>query len=282
MANYSRMLWKSTTLKVSKSILMLTININTFLQLLALYDDLMNLIVKFADSGVIHGDFNEFNIILDENEKPVIIDFPQMISTEHPNAEYFFNRDVNCIKTFFKKRFDYESELYPKFSDVQRSDALDAEVLCSGFTKQMAKDINLELGIDSEDETEDKSEEETEDKSEEETEEQEIFHECETATNNDQIINTTDEIFNRMKNLNVDSQSDFSDCSDEQFGSRSVRSTATTIHPDEIKKRIKKQMSARDRKERAKKAVAKGEASAVTRTRRENNDTIKQSKGMWE
>lgn len=53
----------------------------------ALYDELMNLIVRFADSGVIHGDFNEFNIMLREGEKPVIIDFPQMMSTVHPNAE---------------------------------------------------------------------------------------------------------------------------------------------------------------------------------------------------
>lgn len=52
-----------------------------------LYDELMNLIVRFADSGVIHGDFNEFNIMLNEDEKPIIIDFPQMMSTAHPNAE---------------------------------------------------------------------------------------------------------------------------------------------------------------------------------------------------
>lgn len=53
----------------------------------ALYDELMNLIVRFANSGVIHGDFNEFNIMVKEDEKPIIIDFPQMMSTAHPNAE---------------------------------------------------------------------------------------------------------------------------------------------------------------------------------------------------
>lgn len=113
-----------------------------------LYDELMNLVVKFADSGVIHGDMNEFNIILNQDEKPIIIDFPQMVSTEHPNAEFFFQRDVNCIKDFFRKRFHFESELFPKFSEIQRIDNLDAEVFCSGFTKEMSKDINLELGIE--------------------------------------------------------------------------------------------------------------------------------------
>jgi RIO kinase 2 len=51
-----------------------------------LYDDLMNLIVRFGNSGVIHGDFNEFNIMVTDDGKPVIIDFPQMLSISHPNA----------------------------------------------------------------------------------------------------------------------------------------------------------------------------------------------------
>lgn len=52
-----------------------------------LYDELMNLILRLANSGVIHGDFNEFNIMLTEDERPIIIDFPQMVSTEHENAQ---------------------------------------------------------------------------------------------------------------------------------------------------------------------------------------------------
>lgn len=53
-----------------------------------LYDSLMDLIVQLGNHGVIHGDFNEFNIMLTEDEyKPIIIDFPQMVSIHHPNAE---------------------------------------------------------------------------------------------------------------------------------------------------------------------------------------------------
>lgn len=47
----------------------------------------MNLIVRFAQHGVIHGDFNEFNIMISNEEKPIVIDFPQMMSVSHPNAE---------------------------------------------------------------------------------------------------------------------------------------------------------------------------------------------------
>lgn len=97
-----------------------------------LYSQLMDLIVRLARSGLIHGDFNEFNILIrdhrseaekdrdDENEEerleriqveggdfpilvkdedmteerklkgvlePILIDFPQMVSTDHVDAE---------------------------------------------------------------------------------------------------------------------------------------------------------------------------------------------------
>ena len=109
-----------------------------------LYSELMDLIVKLARVGLIHGDFNEFNILVDTASKPgqaipVLIDFPQMVSTEHENAEYYFNRDVQCIRSFFLKRFRYQSTLYPKFNSIVREGTrqmnLDVEVEASGFGK---------------------------------------------------------------------------------------------------------------------------------------------------
>lgn len=53
-----------------------------------LYAQLMALIVDFAHAGLIHGDFNEFNILIRRKTyEPVVIDFPQMVSTRHENAE---------------------------------------------------------------------------------------------------------------------------------------------------------------------------------------------------
>ena len=115
-----------------------------------LYNKLMNLLLKFAGHGVIHGDYNEFNIMLDDAGNPVIIDFPQMVSTAHPDAKYFFERDVNCVRDFFKRRFDFESESAPTFEDIERVDALDAEVAASGVTKQMEKDLREEFGMEEE------------------------------------------------------------------------------------------------------------------------------------
>jgi RIO kinase 2 len=54
-----------------------------------LYSELMDLIVRFAHAGLIHGDFNEFNILINrETGDAVVIDFPQMVSTSHENAEW--------------------------------------------------------------------------------------------------------------------------------------------------------------------------------------------------
>ncbi|GAA6036724.1 hypothetical protein JCM8097_003448 [Rhodosporidiobolus ruineniae] len=156
----------------------------------ALYSTLMDLIVRLAHSGLIHGDFNEFNLLIrdhrtedekarddetpDEREarvereggdfpvkvelegeeyeerrrrerdgsllEPVLIDFPQMVSTDHPDAEYYFNRDVTCIRTFFSRRFKYESSVYPRFTSTitngVREFDLDVEVAASGFRKE--------------------------------------------------------------------------------------------------------------------------------------------------
>ena len=53
-----------------------------------LYATLISLILRLARSGLIHGDFNEFNILIRRKTgEAVIIDFPQMVSTRHENAE---------------------------------------------------------------------------------------------------------------------------------------------------------------------------------------------------
>ena len=112
----------------------------------ALYSSLMDLIVRFAHSGLIHGDFNEFNILIRRDTgEPVVIDFPQMVSTQHVNAEWYFNRDVECIRTFLRRRFRYESTVWPRFvSTVKETEGmsgdeieafrLDVVVAASGFS----------------------------------------------------------------------------------------------------------------------------------------------------
>ncbi|KAI5197745.1 RIO1-domain-containing protein [Aureobasidium subglaciale] len=169
---------------------------------LKLYGELMELIVRLAKVGLIHGDFNEFNLLIKEDpvtkkSTPILIDFPQMLSTTHENAEWYFNRDVDCIKRFFSRRFGFTSdEPGPFFADaikdVDQSKRLDIEVEATGFSRKMAKDLDRfveavgfrneaeedeEPTVDGEDDShevdqdydEDDSEEESEGEEEEET-----------------------------------------------------------------------------------------------------------------
>ncbi|OWK11692.1 RIOK2 [Cervus elaphus hippelaphus] len=87
----------------------------------SVYDEAMELIVKLANHGLIHGDFNEFNLILDKDDHITMIDFPQMVSTSHPNAEWY-TLDMAVF---------------------MREDSLDIEVSASGYTKEMQADDEL-------------------------------------------------------------------------------------------------------------------------------------------
>ncbi|KAL0951098.1 hypothetical protein HGRIS_007835 [Hohenbuehelia grisea] len=162
-----------------------------------LYSTLMDLIVRFARAGLIHGDFNEFNILIRrESGEPVVIDFPQMVSTSHENAEWYFNRDVECIRTFFRRRFGYESSLYPRFKAIASDDGssegrfkLDIVVAASGF-KQKDMQI-LEEYMDAVKESEgdveedEDGDEDSEDGSEEMEEDEETDEDEDEATAED-------------------------------------------------------------------------------------------------
>lgn len=130
----------------------------------SLYADLIALILRLASHGLIHGDFNEFNILVKEEKtvledgvesirlEPVVIDFPQMVSMEHQNAEMYFDRDVECIKRFFSRRFHFTSTTPgPFYKDIKKKlkksqvTRLDATVEASGFTKKMLKDLEAAI-----------------------------------------------------------------------------------------------------------------------------------------
>jgi len=64
------------------------------------YSELMNVIVRLARHGLIHGDFNEFNLLIDDEERVTMIDFPQMVSTTHENADMYVSVSSRCSVKF--------------------------------------------------------------------------------------------------------------------------------------------------------------------------------------
>ncbi|KAL4193854.1 hypothetical protein AMTRI_Chr06g179000 [Amborella trichopoda] len=112
-----------------------------------IFETIVGIVVRLAEHGLIHCDFNEFNIMIDDDEKVTMIDFPQMVSVSHRNAQMYFDRDVECIFKFFRKRFnisyecegsdsDSEESVRPCFSSIVKStSSLDKELAASGFTR---------------------------------------------------------------------------------------------------------------------------------------------------
>ncbi|RGP73759.1 atypical rio rio2 kinase [Fusarium longipes] len=153
----------------------------------SLYGELIALILRLAKHGLIHGDFNEFNILIKENRtkteegeetltlEPVVIDFPQMVSMEHQNAEMYFDRDVNCVKRFFERRFHFTpTEPGPFFKHAKKAmvkeglTRLDATVEASGFTKKMLKDLEAAIKEKADDTTQKDEDDDDEDDDDEE------------------------------------------------------------------------------------------------------------------
>jgi RIO kinase 2 len=169
----------------------------------SLYAELIQMVLQLAEYGLIHGDFNEFNILVKELHGaeesnpdstlkslqlvPVLIDFPQMLSVDHPNAEMYFDRDINCVKRFFERRFHFTSDQTgPTFAEARKAlgknkgKRLDIEVEATGFSKKMAKELEAymkNVGVDGDGSGVSRSEEgeeETMDEEEEEEDEESV------------------------------------------------------------------------------------------------------------
>jgi RIO kinase 2 len=56
--------------------------------------------------NIINGDLSEYNILLDGNNDVWIIDWPQAVTLEHPNAEFLIRRDLRNIIRYFTRKYD--------------------------------------------------------------------------------------------------------------------------------------------------------------------------------
>lgn len=65
----------------------------------------------YLKAHVIHADLSEYNIILRPDMHILIIDWPQYIMTDHPNADELLQRDIQNVITFFDRRFKVKVEI---------------------------------------------------------------------------------------------------------------------------------------------------------------------------
>jgi RIO kinase 2 len=76
-----------------------------------LMEILVNVRRAFLDAGVVHGDLSEYNVILKPDMHVLIIDWPQFVQRDHPNAEDLLVRDVKNVLDFFGRKFKVKVSL---------------------------------------------------------------------------------------------------------------------------------------------------------------------------
>ncbi len=74
-------------------------------EIASLFHNIIEEIKKVVSQGYIHGDLSEYNIRLNESDYPVLIDWPQFISTSDSQAEEILIRDCQNVINYFEKKF---------------------------------------------------------------------------------------------------------------------------------------------------------------------------------
>lgn len=67
-------------------------------------ETLSNIRKAYLKAGIIHADLSEYNIILKPDMHILIIDWPQYVVKEHPNAQQLLRRDIENVLQYFKRK----------------------------------------------------------------------------------------------------------------------------------------------------------------------------------
>jgi len=65
---------------------------------------LRNIRTAYLKAGIVHGDLSEYNILLKRDMHILIIDWPQYVTKEHPNAQLLLTRDLKNVLQYFKRK----------------------------------------------------------------------------------------------------------------------------------------------------------------------------------
>ena len=79
---------------------------------------LENIRKAYLKAGVIHADLSEYNIILKPNMHILMIDWPQFVMKEHPNAQQLLTRDVRNVLRFFRRKHMTKAKLKETFAYI--------------------------------------------------------------------------------------------------------------------------------------------------------------------
>ncbi len=74
------------------------------------WDVVETLRIAYERVGVIHGDLSEYNILVSEDGRGYVIDWPQYVYRDEPVAAELLERDVRYLTAFFRRRFRFEAD----------------------------------------------------------------------------------------------------------------------------------------------------------------------------
>jgi RIO kinase 2 len=72
----------------------------------------------YLKAGIIHADLSEYNILLKQNKHVLIIDWPQYVKKEHPNATDLLKRDLQNVAQYFERKHGLKIDLQESFKYV--------------------------------------------------------------------------------------------------------------------------------------------------------------------
>jgi len=71
-------------------------------------DDILEDVRLAYGAGVIHTDLSEYNVLVDTEGMVWIIDWPQYVSADHPNALELLKRDIGNVVYYFRRKHGLE------------------------------------------------------------------------------------------------------------------------------------------------------------------------------
>ncbi|GAX21077.1 RIO kinase 2 [Fistulifera solaris] len=222
--------------------------------------------------------------------KPVVtlIDFPQMISIKHPNAQELYERDLACLRKFFEVKLHCQipedEEEHVSWTSIMAlqpesvQTRLDSELKASGFSDAMGRGLELyyfDSGphtamdhLNEEGEEEEEEEESDNEFDDEHDVEEEQVNDNESSSSSDpvpkqdvkettKVLTTTSKVEIDMDALALDDVSVDHDLVD-LLDSEQLRSIAHSRALEHAKERVRRQLEEEKRKSRRQGAFRKG------------------------
>ena len=82
-------------------------------------DDILKNVKIAFKAGVIHADLSEFNVVVQPDGEVLVIDWPQYVTSDHPNAEMILRRDVFNVLKYFDRKFGVKRDLEEELNYIR-------------------------------------------------------------------------------------------------------------------------------------------------------------------